>query len=58
MAGIGVVVLANVTEPGDVVLLAIVLALTVVVGGALFALDLVLGRVRAKRKSKGPASSG
>ncbi len=41
-------VVANVTEAGDIVLLAAVLAATLVVGLILFALDAAVGRFRER----------
>jgi len=46
---------ANVAEAGDIVLLAMVLLMTFIVGAALLALDTVVGRLHARRMSKTPA---
>ena len=51
--------LANVTEAGDIVLLAIVLATTLVVGLALLAVDALVGRVGARsRRPPGGSPAG
>jgi hypothetical protein len=47
---------ANVSEAGDIIVFGIVLALTVVVGAGLFALDAVVGRLHANREAKAGAS--
>lgn len=47
---------ANVAEAGDIVLLGVVLALTLVVGAGLFALDTVVARLHANREAKTRAS--
>ncbi len=39
----------NVAEAGDIVLYAIALAVTLVVGLALFGMDVVIGRLRRRR---------
>ena len=49
---------ANVAEAGDIVVLAIVLVMTPVVGTALLALDALVGRLHAKRASKARAPGG
>ena len=40
---------ANVTEAGDIVVFAIVLVMTIAVGGALLAVDTVVRLIREKR---------
>lgn len=52
MAGLDLSIVANVTEPGDVVLLAIVFGTTLVVGLVLLGVDTVVGRV-AQRRGQG-----
>ncbi len=49
VANVDVPIAANVTEPGDIVLLAIVVGVTVVIGLVLLALDAIVGRVAQKR---------
>lgn len=49
MVNLDVPFVANVTEPGDIVLLVIVLGATIVFGLVLLALDAVVGRVGRKR---------
>ncbi len=49
VVNLDVPILANVTEPGDIVLLAIVLGATIVVGLVLLALDAIVRRVGRKR---------
>ncbi|MDQ4071018.1 MAG: hypothetical protein M3203_16340 [Actinomycetota bacterium] len=55
MAGFDAMV-ANVAEAGDIVVLAIALVMTLVVGAALLALDTLVGRVRTKREPKARTS--
>ena len=45
--------MANVTEAGDIILLALVLAVTVVVGLALLAVETFVGRVAERKRSHG-----
>ncbi len=56
MTNLGRPLVANVTEAGDIVLLAFVLALTLFVGLALFGLDTLVGRLR--RRGHHDASAG
>lgn len=48
---------ANVAEAGDIVLFGIVLALTLIAGAGLFALDAVVGRLHAKPGGEGAGVS-
>ncbi len=48
---------ANVTEPGDIVLYAAVLGITVAVGLALLAINVVVGRLTARVTRKTRPSS-
>lgn len=56
MPSFNVPLVANVTEAGDVVLFAIVLATTLVVGLALLGIDAVVGRL-GRRRARRPAAS-
>lgn len=54
MARFGVSLVANVSEAGDIVIFAIVLAATLVVGLALLGIDALVGRLREKRGAQPP----
>jgi len=56
MAGFNLPFVANVAEPGDVALYAVVLALTLAVGLALFGMDSAVGRLKEKRQDRRASS--
>lgn len=49
MADLSSLLVANVTEPGDIVLYATMLAATLGVGVTLYGIDLMVGRLRDRR---------
>ena len=54
MADLSSLIVANVTEAGDIVLYATMLAATFVVGLTLFGIDALVGRLRDRRARARP----